>query len=797
MNWRNHGLNTKVLHTLEYHKIIEQLADKASTSLGKAIAGQLTPSTDFDEVKLRLKETDEASAVLRLKGHPPFGGIRAVVPHLRRAVIGGMLNPDELLDIATTVSGGRRLKRFLSSVHEEHPLPRLTQFTALIAELREVDEAIHACIDEQGDVKDSASEALARVRRERRAGETRIKEKLEQMIRSPSVQKMLQDALITVRNDRYVIPVKQEYRGHFGGIIHDQSASGATLFIEPESIVVLNNKLRELALAERKEIEKILARLTVIAAEHAESIEVNVEQLAQLDFIFTKASLAASMKATMPRMNDRGFIKLRKGRHPLLSGDPVPLDLELGNAYTAIIITGPNTGGKTVALKTIGLLTLMAASGLFVPAEDGSQLCVFDAVYADIGDEQSIEQNLSTFSSHMTNIISILREMTPKSLVLLDELGAGTDPAEGSALAIALLDHIHRQGCRIVATTHYSELKAYAYDRKGMINASMEFNIETLSPTYRLLVGVPGRSNAFAIAKRLGLQESIIEQAASQIGEDDKRVESMIASLEENRIGAETERHIAEKLRRELEATKQQLEQEQERFEQQKQALMRKAEEDAREAVAKARKEAETIIAELRRMALEEAGSLKEHRLIEAKKKLEQAAPELTGQSAQTASAKSRGRKQKIEAGDEVQVISLKQKGFVVEIGDQDATVQLGILKMKVSKDDLELVRSTPKQPAKIAVPAGTGLKRTRDEQLRMELDLRGATLEESFVEVDRFLDEAFLAGLGQAYIIHGKGTGVLRSGIQEFLRKHKHVKSYRLGNYGEGGAGVTVVEFH
>lgn len=784
-------MNDKVMRTLEYDKIIDMLAGHASTALGKERARRLRPSSDYGEVKRRLAETDEAATVIRLKGTPPFGGIRSVGPLLRRAAIGGMLEAAELLDVASTAGAGRRLKRYLASLHKEHPLPLLAGLFEPIADLRDLEEAILQCIDEQGEVMDRASAELARIRREKRTNEGRVKEKLEQMIRSSSVRKMLQDGLVTMRGDRYVIPVKQEYRAQFGGIVHDQSASGATLFIEPEAVVMLNNKIRQLALDERKEIEKILQRLTHIVAEQAEVLADNLERLAAIDFLFAKANLAAAMKATWPGMNDRGFIKLRKGRHPLLADSAVPLDVELGNTYRTIIITGPNTGGKTVALKTVGLLSLMAASGLFVPAEDGSQLCVFDAVFADIGDEQSIEQNLSTFSSHMTNIIAMLRDMTPKSLVLLDELGAGTDPAEGSALAIAILDHIHRLGCRVVATTHYSELKAYAYDRQGMINASMEFDIRTLTPTYRLLVGVPGRSNAFAIARRLGLPESIIRQASGQIDEEDKRVETMIASLEENRLGAEAERQTAERLRRELEQAKRELERERAQLEGQKAELLARAEEEAREAVEKAKREAESIIAELRRIALEEGGSLKEHRLIEARRRLDEAMPDSSGKSGRADAA--RKAPVAVEAGDEVFVRSLNQKGYVIETGETEAYVQLGIIKMKVALGDLErLEQKTPKPP----VPSGgTGLKRTRDDRLPLELDLRGKTLEESCIEVDRFLDEAFLAGLGRAHIIHGKGTGVLRSGIQQFLRHHKHVKSYRLGEYGEGGSGVTVVE--
>ena len=781
-------MNDKVLHTLEYYKITKRLAEHAATSLGKAQAEALRPARALDDVKYRLADTDEAAIVYRLKGSPPMAGIRDVRAALRRAVIGGLLGAGELLDIATTAAGGRRLRRFLAAVNETNPLPQLQLRYEALAELKELEADITACIDEAGDILDSASPELARIRRERRTGEARVREKLDQLVRSSSSQKMLQDQLVTMRNDRYVIPVKQEYRASFGGIVHDQSGSGATLFIEPEAVVQLNNRLRELALAERKEIERILARLTARAAEHADELAANQELLAEIDFIFAKAALAHAMKASLPRMNDRGFIKLLKGRHPLLTGDAVPLQVELGNSFSAIIITGPNTGGKTVALKTIGLLSLMAMSGLFVPAEDGSQLCVFDAVYADIGDEQSIEQNLSTFSSHMTNIISILRDMSPKSLVLLDELGAGTDPAEGSALAIAILDLIHRTGCRMVATTHYSELKAYAYEHKGMINASMEFDIATLSPTYRLLIGVPGRSNAFAIAERLGLDKDVIRQAAGYVGEDDKRVESMIASLEEDRLTAESERKSAERLRHDWETAKQKLERQEEKLEKQKQAALDKAAQEARDIVAHARREAEHIIGELRKMALEQSGSIKEHRLIEAKKRLEDAAP--AARLGEAAGRSSEG--DEVQAGDEVHVSSVGQKGFVVELGDTEATVQLGILKLKVPLGDLRRIQPAKAQSKTKATPTVT---RARETSARQELDLRGSNLEDSLLEVDRFIDEAFMSNLGQIYIIHGKGTGVLRAGIQDYLKRHRLVKQYRLGNHGEGGAGVTVVE--
>lgn len=786
-------MDTKILTTLDYPKIIYRLTQHAATSLGKATAEALLPVSDLEAVKPLLQITDEAYTADRLKGSAPFGGITDIKSPLHRARIGGTLNPAELLDIANTARGGRRVKRHISVLHEDNPIPMLQHTADQISEHKMLEDAIYDCIDDQAEVMDSASAALASIRRELRSGESRIREKMEQMIRSSSVQKMLQDAIVTLRNDRYVIPVKQEYRSSFGGIVHDQSGSGATLFIEPEAIVAMNNKLRELKAGELREIEKILQKLTALASDYVEDLLINLDLLGQLDFAYAKARLAHEMKATLPRMNDRGFLKLKRGRHPLIAHDKVvPIDVELGNNYTAIIVTGPNTGGKTVSLKTIGLLSLMAMSGLFVPAEDGSQLCVFDAIYADIGDEQSIEQSLSTFSSHLVNIIRILKTMTSKSLVLLDELGAGTDPAEGSALAIAILEHVHAMESRIVATTHYSELKAYAFNRKGVINASMEFDVATLSPTYRLLVGVPGRSNAFAIAERLGLARSIIDHAKGEVSEEDQRVENMIASLEENRIGAETERQTAESLRREVEALRLRHETDRLKFEEKKEKLLLKAQDEARETIAKAKREAEQIISDLRKLAMEEGASVKEHKLIEARRKLDEASPEQ--KKANRSGAKGSQKSAKIEAGDEVTVYSLNQKGTVVEVHGSDATVQLGIMKMKVALDDLELLKSSAstknQQPKQAA-----SLTRSREDNIKMELDLRGESLEEAIVEVDRFLDESFLSGFSQVFLIHGKGTGVLRTGIQQYLRKHSHVKSFRIGNYGEGGVGVTVAE--
>lgn len=786
-------MDSKILHTLEYAKIIHKLSQHAATPMGLQLAENLEPDSQLEDVVRSLQTTAEAANAFRLKGNAPFRGVADIRAHLKRALIGGTLNPGELLEIALTARGARRVRNHVLHLHEDEPMPLLAHLAESMYPRRELEEEILACIDETAEVLDSASPELARIRRELRQGEGKVREKLETMLRSSSVQKMLQDSLITLRGDRYVIPVKQEYRSHFGGIVHDQSNSGATLFIEPEAVVAMNNKLRETKAAEAREIERILQKLTAQAAEAAEDLAINHDYLAQLDFAFAKAQLAHEMKAEQPRMNDEGRIVLKRGFHPLLErGKAVPLHLELGQTHTGIIVTGPNTGGKTVALKTVGLLSLMAMSGLFVPADDGTELCVFDAIYADIGDEQSIEQSLSTFSSHMTNIIRILSKMTPRSLILLDELGAGTDPAEGSALAISILDHIHRLGCRLLATTHYSELKAYAYNRSGLINASMEFDVATLSPTYRLLVGVPGRSNAFAIAERLGLDKAIIQQARGEVSEDDLRVENMIQSLERDRQSAEQEREGAEQLRRELEEERSLYEEELRRFEEQRERLLAKAQEEARQAVQKARREADEIIQELRQLQREEGAAVKDHKLTEARKRLEEAAPQLVrGSKPSRAAASERA----IESGDEVKVHSLNQRGHVVELSGSEATVQLGIMKMKVKLTDLELIKQAPAPKTPAPKAAAATLKRTRDDNVKMELDLRGSNLDESIIEVDRFLDESFLSGMGQVYIIHGKGTGVLRAGIQDFLRRHKHVKSYRLGNYGEGGAGVTVAE--
>ncbi|MED1800896.1 endonuclease MutS2 [Brevibacillus porteri] len=783
-------MEQRVLRTLEYDKIVALLIDKASCTYGKEKASELIPFLRLDEVITAQQGTEQAATVLRLKGSVPLGGIRDIRGPVQRARLNAMLAPMELLDIASTVMAGRRLKTFLLDMCEDHELPLLQQQAERIEGLRELETEIRRCVDENGDILDSASLELRQVRQEIRQLESRIREKLDQMTRSSTYQKMLMENIVTIRGDRFVIPVKQEYRSVFGGIVHDQSASGATLFIEPEVIVEMNNKLRELRLREEREVERILYVLTEQVSFAVEALIENTEALTELDFMFAKAQLAWSMKAICPRINDRGYVNMRKARHPLIPREVVvPVDVELGGEYQAIVVTGPNTGGKTVSLKTIGLLSLMTMAGLHIPAEEESEMTVFSSVFADIGDEQSIEQSLSTFSSHMTNIIQILAKMDDKSLVLFDELGAGTDPTEGAALAMSIIDHVIDSGARLVATTHYSELKAYAYDRPEVINASVEFDVQTLRPTYRLLIGVPGRSNAFAIARRLGLPEHIIDVARGSISEEDNQVESMIASLERNRKSAEADRLAAKAAREESEELRRQLEEERAQFAEEKNKRMERAEDEARIAVQLAKEEAETIIRELREM-MAEGMEIKEHRLINAKKRLGNAVLELEKEKVKKPAKAVRATQ--IKVGDEVMVTSFGQKGTVLEkVNNEEFLVQIGIMKMKVKRDDMHVQNSIQQKPQ--AAPY-TSVKR-RSDNIKMDLDLRGYNVEDSIREIDQFLDDALLAGLHSVSIIHGHGTGVLRKGVHEYLRSHRNVKSFRLGGQGEGGVGATIAE--
>ncbi|MCP3025494.1 endonuclease MutS2 [Halobacillus sp. A5] len=780
-------MNARILEVLEYNKIIAQLMEHTASSLGKEKAAALKPSVQLEEVVKLQHETDEAAHVLRLKGHIPLGGIFDIKPSIKRTMIGGILSSLECLDIASTIYGGRQLKRFIEDM-EEPEMPILRELVNGLLPLSELERYIKSCIDDHGTVMDGASDKLRTIRSRIRTSESRVRDKLDSYTKSKS--KMLSDAIVTIRNDRYVLPVKQEYRGSIGGIVHDQSASGATLFIEPQAVVDVNNQLQQARVEEKQEVERILSELSQAIAEEQSALYTNVDVLGHVDFMFARAKLGAAMKASMPMMNDRGRVKIKQARHPLISPDEVvPNDIEIGSDFNSIVITGPNTGGKTVTLKLLGLFTLMAQSGLQVPAMDGGELAVFEQVFADIGDEQSIEQSLSTFSSHMTNIVEILKHVNNRTLVLFDELGAGTDPQEGAALAMSILDEVVSRDARVIATTHYPELKAYGYNRKGVVNASVEFDIQTLRPTYRLLIGVPGRSNAFEISRRLGLEENIIEIAKQHIGVDSQSVENMIASLEASTREAERDYEVADLKLKEAEQLHQELEEQWRQFEEQKEKLYKKAEEKAEKAILKAREEAEQIVSEIRNM--KSSAELKEHEWIEARKMFDEAQPELTNKKAAGKPVHSSQLQKELKPGDEVKLLTLNQQGTIVDqIGDNDYQIQVGMMKVKAKRKDIEFVKA--KQPAK-EKPMAT--VRGKSHHVKPELDLRGERYEDALKQLEKYVDDALLAGYPTVSIIHGKGTGALRTAVQNYAKKHRAISSFRFGGMNEGGSGVTVLE--
>jgi DNA mismatch repair protein MutS2 len=784
-------MQERVLKVLEFTKVREQLLEHASSTLGQNKIKQLVPSTDFEEVVRLQAETDESATVLRIKGNVPLSGIYDIRAQLKRSVIGGVLSPHELVQVASTIHVSRKMKRFIEEIAEERTeIPLLMEQVERIIPLTDLEQTIKMAIDESGEVLDSASGLLRTLRHQLRSNEARVREKLESMIRSSNAQKMLSDAIVTIRNDRFVIPVKQEYRSHYGGIIHDQSASGQTLFIEPQVIVQLNNQLQDIRVKEQVEIERILTELSSNTAEHEAELQIIVEVLTNLDFIFAKARYARQIKASMPIMNNEGRIALYKARHPLIPSDVVVAnDIMLGKDYTTIVITGPNTGGKTVTLKTLGLCSLMAQAGLQVPAYDGSELAVFDSIFADIGDEQSIEQSLSTFSSHMVNIVEILENVGFNSLVLFDELGAGTDPQEGAALAISILDEVHKRGARVIATTHYPELKAYGYNREGVLNASVEFDVESLSPTYKLLLGVPGRSNAFEISKRLGLSDRVIQSARSHVSEDTNQIDKMISSLEDSKRQAEVEQQEARDYLRQAEKLHQDMQKQMQEFYENKDAMLEKAAEKAEKIIDEAKSEAESVIRDLRKMRIEKHADIKEHELIDAKRRLEAATPEITKSAKQTSK---KSKKPTLMPGDEIKVLTFDQKGTLLErVSDSEWQVQIGIMKMKVKEKDMEYIGAPkPVETRPMAIVKG------RDNDVKLELDLRGERYEAALSRVEKYIDDALLSNYPRVSIIHGKGTGALRQGVQEYLRNHRSVKKIRFGEAGEGGSGVTIVEF-
>ena len=784
----------KSYFTLELPAVLEMLAAQAESELGKAAARELQPSGNTEEVRRRLTETSDAARLMTLRGSPSFSGARDIRPALERARLGGALNTRELLDIAGLARCARLCKAYLAEEKNEK-----TSIDSLFHALRAnkyLEERIYTAIPAEDEIADSASSDLADIRRKMRAASARAREALNKILSSPSYAKALQEPIITMRSDRYVLPVRADHKSAVPGLVHDISSSGMTLFIEPMAAVKANNELRELAAKEKLEIERILAELSAECAEHADDFSEDCVLLVRLDLIFAKARLSYKMDATAAELSERS-INLRRARHPLL--DPakaVPIDLNLGEEFDTLVITGPNTGGKTVALKTIGLLSAMNQCGLHIPASDGSTLPVFSHILADIGDEQSIEQNLSTFSAHMTNIVEILDTCEDRSLVLFDELGAGTDPTEGAALAIAIIEHARKCGAMIAATTHYAELKIYATNEPGVQNASCEFDVETLRPTYRLLVGIPGKSNAFAISKRLGLDESIIRDVADRIGTETQSFEATIEKLEQTRHALERERETAAAhLKKAAEEEKKASQLRAELSVRLEKAEI-KARRDAQRILDEARETAESVYKELDEMRRHANDEQQADEINRARTELRRRLNEKEASLRETEDLPAEEEKKssrKLRAGDTVKIKAMGVKAEVVSV-NKDGTVNLkaGIMNVSAREDEVLLLEGETKKPQKAAPAASVG---TRLVHVASEIDLRGMESLEGVLAAERYLDSAAMARMKTVTIIHGKGTGALREAVQQMLKRNKLVKSFRLGRYGEGEAGVTVVE--
>ena len=790
-------MNEKTLRVLEYKKIIEQLKDKAECSLGVELIDKLAPSIEYRVVLESQEETDEAVRLLLRRGSPPLGGIHNVISEAKRAELGGILSPGGLLKIADSLRAARKIKGFLKQGKDENDmtLPKLETLIAQLSTFRDIEDSIFDAIISEEELSDAASPTLRNIRRQIKAKNDSIRTKLNSIINSQDNKKYLQDAIITIREGRFVVPVKQESRGAMPGLIHDQSASGATLFVEPMAVVNLNNELKELKLNEKQEIEKILTELSGLVALETEGIKANQQILARIDFVFAKGKLSLDMRGHKPVINKDGYINIKKGRHPLLKdSEVVPTDIYLGKDFTTLLITGPNTGGKTVTLKTIGLFTLMMQSGLQIPVDSGSEMAVFTSVYADIGDEQSIEQNLSTFSSHMTNIVDILENVEENSLVLFDELGAGTDPTEGAALAMSILDYLYSRGIRTIATTHYSELKVYALTTDGIENASVEFDVETLSPTYKLMIGVPGKSNAFEISKRLGLPDFIIESAGEFISSDNIEFEDVLSKIERDRVEIEKSKNETVRLKEDAERLTRELEEKSGKLDRNKENILRQAREEARETLLKARDESTEILGEIRSIS-EDIDKERQHRLEEARIRLKGNIDSIEGSlSEDLIGKKSNKPLDTVKVGEEVRVLSFNQNGIIMAPPDNagNVLVQIGIMKITVPMDTIEKSKSTSKEKTH---GSAKSVMKDKAKTVKTEIDLRGKDLEEARYEVDKYLDDASLSGVSEVSIIHGKGTGVLRKGITQMMKSHRHVKSSRLGGFSEGGDGVTIVE--
>ncbi len=795
-------MTEKTLRVLEFPRIREMLAEGALTETGAEMCRKLAPFDTLYDISLAQRETEEAVSILQDTGGHPLTEFPDARGALQVCEKGGTLSPRMLLDVAALLRASRAARDALITERENTPL--LRQRAELLAEAPNVEKDITDAILSEDEIADRASSELMNIRRHLRGAQERIKEKLNQMIRSSSMQKYLQESIITVRNDRYVIPVRAEYRAQVPGLVHDQSTSGATLFIEPMAAVEMGNEIREWEIREAREIERILAALSAETAPYAARLKDNVEALGELDFIFAKGLLSRRLNCVSPKMNEKGYLRILRGRHPLI--DPakvVPSGIWLGypeadgnggktdapkEGFNTLVITGPNTGGKTVTLKTLGLLTLMAQAGLQVPADPGTELSVFEQVWADIGDEQSIEQSLSTFSGHMTNIVTIMREVTPRDLVLFDELGAGTDPTEGAALAQSILTRLLHIRVRTAATTHYSELKVFAMTTEGVENASVEFNVETLQPTYRLSIGVPGKSNAFEISRRLGLPENLIEGAKKLMSTDEIRFEDVIADAEYHRLVAERERQLAQEASRETLKMRDEAEKLRREMEERREQSVRKAREEARRILLDARRESENIISELKRMK-KEAGSAAEANAL--RRQLDRGIDEMSEGLARPKAEEGEAPKT-LKAGDRVKVLTFGTEAVALSGPNAKGEVELasGNMKFKANLADLRLIPDAAPKEKTTVRSRTSAMTRT----VPLECDVRGMNLEEALGAVSLYLDEAVMAGLHEVSVIHGKGTGVLKAGIRQDLRKNRHVKTCRPGMYGEGEDGVTVV---
>ena len=794
-------MNQKVLKTLEYHKIIEKLTEYAASEPGKRLCRELEPSSDFEEIVQAQAETADAVARVRQKGSVSFAGISDIGGSLKRLEIGSSLSIHEFLAVSSLLTCAARAKNYGRRQESELPDDSLDEMFRSLEPLTNVNNEITRCIISEEEVADDASPGLRHVRRQMKIPGDRVHTQLNAILNSSRT--MLQDPVITMRDGRYCLPVKAEYKSSFQGMVHDQSATGSTLFIEPMAIIKLNNELRELEIREQKEIEMVLAALSMELVPYVETILINLKLLTKLDFIFARAALARHYNCSMPKFNKNGYIHIKDGRHPLL--DPkkvVPINVYLGKDFDLLIVTGPNTGGKTVSLKTVGLFTLMGQSGLQIPAFDGSELAVFDEVFADIGDEQSIEQSLSTFSAHMTNIVRILEKADSHSLCLFDELGAGTDPTEGAALAIAVLSFLHNMKCRTMATTHYSELKVYALTTPGVENACCEFDVETLRPTYRLLIGIPGKSNAFAISQKLGLPDFIIQDAKSRLEEGDEAFEDLLASLEESRVTIEKEREEIASYKSEISRLKSRLEQKEERFDERKDKLIRNANEEAQRILREAKETADQTIRQINKLAQSSGvGKELEAERTKLREKLDKVDKNLSLKNEK--GPKKTISPKKLKIGDGVKVLTMNLNGTVSSLPNSkgDLYVQMGILRSLVNIKDLELLNepaiSGPGMDLMKKNNTGSGkIKMSKSFSVSPEVNLIGMTVDEAIPVLDKYLDDAYLAHLPKVRVVHGRGTGALKAGVHKHLKKLKYVKEFRLGDFGEGDTGVTIVTF-